>query len=247
MSGTDHARGCCVLASRCVWHRAPLRDALRHPVQLGQALVLSLALLAALAGCQAAGYVAQVVGGGEKIEARYEPLDRPTLIMVDDSMENPRLPTRELGMLIADRVGGMLVDKQVLSSYIEPTRVARLAADDPDFHKRSIVDIGKQLGAEQVIYIGMDAFYLTEDGHMYQPFAQAHVKVIDTAGDGARLFPADADGLAVAVQQSYRSMEGATATTHRIISERLAEEFAEKIAKLFFEHKAPEPGQRLPG
>lgn len=208
--------------------------------------VLMTGMTLLVSGCQTAGFFANVIGGGEKIDALYEPADRPLVVMVDDSAQNPKLPSRDLALRIADRVSRDFEQQEIVQQVVDCTLVADLAAREADFAKWPIDRIGKQVGAEQVLYIVVDAFRLTEDDAIFRPFVQVRVKIID-ATTGERLFPGDDSGVTVVAQLNYSAMDGANATTHRILSERLAEQLADEISKLFYRHKAPEPGDRLPG
>jgi len=209
----------------------------------GAGLIMAVAFGSLLIGCDEAGIIAHTFRSN-KVDAVYRIENRSTAVLVDDPSVPPRLPTPDLSTLIAARLGEALAEADAVSNVISAVR--DLAAREENFHRWPIDRIGDAVGAEQVIYVHVDAFELTEDGVMYRPRASARVKVVDAAS-GERLFPArgQGDSLAVTTKMPYQSMEGATATTNRIIGSRLAEQLARQIARLFYKHKAPEPGDRV--
>ncbi len=217
-------------------------------------VALALSLMAmALGGCQSAGFVAQVFGKNQ-VPAVYALEDRPTLVLVEDAGEAD-LTTPDLAGLIAGRIGQQLESANVVSKVIPFNDFTRLKADTPAFStdpkKWNIARIGRELGAEQVVYVAIQRWRLSEEGVIYRPYAEARVKVIDAAAD-TRRFPPAADqygssGHPVITQESYGSMDGASQTTHMIVARRLADAVAREVAWLFYEHKLPEPGDKLPG
>ncbi len=209
-------------------------------------MTVLLACAIMLSGCAVAGVITDVVAGGKTIHAVYEPPDRPTLVLVDDP--GKRLTHPDLANLIAGRVGDGLKEHQVVEQVVPTTMVASLREREADFDTWPIDQVGRHAGAQQVIYVLVQEFVLSESPGVYRPQARAFVKVIDV-DTGARLYPPPRaeQGHPVATQQSYRDMSGATATTQTLIARNLAETLGRNIAKLFYDHRAPEPGDKLPG
>ncbi len=202
-----------------------------------------------LTGCEAVGFVAQVITGPEKIPAVYELADRPTVVLVDDPSN--LLPDPTLATLLAGRAGESLVENEVVTQVIPPVMVERLRAAHDDFDKWGIDDVGKQTGAEQVIYVLVQECGSTEDDLIFRPTIIVRVKVIDSA-TGDRLFPSQTsaigkDGHPLKHTNAYRDMQGASAATRAILMRQLTEGAADALAKLFYTHKAPELGSGLPG
>ncbi len=199
-------------------------------------------------GCETVGYVADVIAGEQNIPAAYEPQERATLVLVEDPLG--KLPTPDLAPRIAGRVSDHLTDQQVVSQIIPTTVLNRFITQTPDYHTHPenwpIDKIGRQVGAEQVIYIVVQSFQLSEDNAIYRPVAEVRVKVVDVAS-GKRLFPTHTTaGYPVVTRQFYRSMEGSSGTTDNIVSRQLADQLAAEVAKLFYEHTPPQPGEGLP-
>jgi hypothetical protein len=204
-----------------------------------------LAMLGALAGCEVVGYPIQVIAGPAKIPAVYELADRPTVILVDDPVG--KLPERALANLLADRIGNRLLKARALEQVIPPTLVQQLRQDEPDFGNWAIDRVGRTVGAEQVVYVLIQDFQLTEEQLVMRPTIAMRIKVVDVSS-GRRLFPVnDQMGYAIGHELVYEAMSDAPATAKQLLARRLIEEAGQRVAKLFYDHKAPEPGEGLPG
>lgn len=212
---------------------------------------LSLAVVAMVgAGCQPVGFLAYAIGAEGKVKAAYKLEARKTLVLVDDPSEPAKLPSPQLQNLIAGRVGDRLVAEGVLdrADLIPANRVSQLAAEEADFGQWPIDRVGRAVGAKQVVYVLITGFGVSDNGAIYQPTAEARVKVIDAA-TGDRLFP-DAQagsGHPVRTQRSYESMDNATPTTDLIVARRLAETLARDVARLFHKYREERVGDRLAG
>ena len=210
---------------------------------------LTLIVVASMSGCEIPGYVANVIVGPKKIPAVYEPVNRPIVVFVDDPAD--RLPSRELGNLLAGRIGEDLVAQGVIEQVIPPIMVERLKAANTDFAKWPVDKVGQQVGAQQVLYVLVQDCQITEDNLIYRPTIAVRVKMIDVE-TGARMFPAAAstlaaDGQPVVHSTVYRDMAGATASTKAVLMRDLMESAAVTISKLFYKHPAPDAGDNLPG
>jgi len=198
----------------------------------------------ALAGCDTVGYVATAIGGGGDIPALYALKDRPTLVFVDDPAH--KLSTTTLAGLIAGRVGQELEDEKVVTRVIDPTVVDQMRAEHSEFATWPIDKIGKQAGAEQVIYISVQEWKMvTEGGAMYEPTCEVRVKVVDVPS-GTRLFPDPSTelGYPMATQRRHTDMLKTDAATGLVLARDLAEHAAGDIAKMFYAHEGPEPGAK---
>ena len=206
-------------------------------------------LLTATTGCETIGYVANAVAGEQDIPAAFELPATSTLVIVEDPQG--KLTSPDLATRIASRVSDELAEREIGGQVIPTGMLNRFISETPDYHDTPenwpIDKIGRQVGADQVIYVVIQSFRLTEDNAIYRPVAEVRVKVVDVAS-GKRLFPTNtSEGYPVITSQFYRSMEGGTGTTHNIISRQLSEELAQDIAKLFYSHAPYKAGDRLPG
>lgn len=199
-----------------------------------------------LGGCAIAGWTADVIASGTPIKPVYDLADRPTVVMVDDPTN--KLTTYDLSNLIAGRVGDALVREKVIerANMVAANRISQIAADNSAFRTWPIDKVGKEAGAEQVIYVVIQQFDLADDSGTYRPVAEARVKVIDVPS-GQRLYPNAREGHPVGVQQFFQAMDGSNRSTEAILGRRLAEELAVEIGYLFHEHLPPQQGSKLPG
>lgn len=207
--------------------------------------LLLLAAALASSGCEAVGVVADVIAGPKRVDAVYELPKAKTVVLVDDLRD--QLTTNDLPNRIAGRIGDDLMREQAVSQVIGPQVVSDLAANNPDFDGWALDKVGRRVGADQVIYVVIQSFTLTKNNEVYEPAAAVTVKVLDVASS-RRLFPLnDANGRAVVAEERPVPRHGASRATDTVIARKLADNLAQKIGELFYDHRLPEVGGRLPG
>jgi hypothetical protein len=150
-------------------------------------LVLTLALSLPSGGCNILAGAYYVVHGPEKVRREFElPRERTTVVFVDDL--NSRLPRRALRLAIADQIQKELLSKRLVADVVDSrSAMAAAMAEKPDAPLR-VVDVGRSVEADVVIYVAVDGFTLSEDGLSFAPAAQLRVMVTDAKAD-ARLWP----------------------------------------------------------
>ena len=200
--------------------------------------VLAAAVLAALQGCEVAGFVLASMPP-PKVEAVYELVDQPTVILIDDPAQ--LMPSIQVMGLTAYRAGADLKEQEVIAEVVPSTATVELRLDEPEFVNWPIDKIGKRLGAKQVVYVLVEAFQLKDQDQMYRPAAAMRVKVVD-AETGQRLFPADrAEGHQVISRLFFKGHESTgTAGSETVLTRKLADRMGEDVAKVFYKH-APRP------
>lgn len=202
----------------------------------------ALALLCALAsqGCNYGIAALYLVEGPPKIQAAYDELnpERKTIVFIDDRGNSA--PRRALRRAIGQAAEEALLAEGVLKpEMVIPSSGALFAtAQEKRSDARSIVEIGRSLGAEVVIYVNIHQFTLSRDGASLQPAASGFVKVIDAAAD-QRIWPdGSAAGHPVSYTESDASAEVPKTSGERTAAEdRLAKFFGREIARVFFDHK----------
>jgi hypothetical protein len=207
------------------------------------AALLTLAGLC-VGGCNIAGPVANVIQGPPKMDAQYILADVPTVVFIDDprNVVNPVT----LRKVIAETASQQLMMNEVLTTTISPQdAIAITQRSDRSGDKMSVEDIGRSVGAQQVIYVQMQTFAHTPDGFTPRPVASAQVKVIDVAA-GQRVFPEEGEGWPVnasgaAVSPSVFSTRSSSVK----VFEALAHVLGAEIAKVFYRHEYQELGTRL--
>ena len=191
--------------------------------------VCLLALCAA--GCNIMGAVADKVSGGEKREAMYLLANAPTVVIA----ENWQNPTATA--LDAEQVARSVTENlrsHNTTTVIDPTAVMDLRSQRADFHKLSIAQIGKAVGAYQIIYINMTDTALMEaqGSDALHGKSTARVKVIDVA-TGEVLFPSDAaEGYPIAIRTPMVRAHGED--EEAALRQQLLEATANRISQLFY-------------
>ncbi|HLP83462.1 MAG TPA: hypothetical protein VK157_03865 [Phycisphaerales bacterium] len=196
--------------------------------------VLALGLLC-MAGCNIVAPAYVLIHGPEKTPAVYK-LDekKPTVILVDDRASV--LPRRSLRTTIAGRASQELLNEKAVETVIDAKAIQALLMRDPADRPSPIAALGRQVQAQQVIYVTMDKFALSPDGATYQPFADARVKVIDV--EGGRTWPEQPEGYALRVvlpiqRDDLPNGAGVIAKAQEALADRVGVE----LSRLFFKYE----------
>ena len=216
-------------------HRAETH---RRVLRVG-ALGLPLALLALLpAGCNYIAPAMILLTPPPSVEAQYK-LDktRVAVIFIDDPQN--RIPRRSLRQLAGQIAEQDLITRGVMpASMMIPSQTAMQATSrETDGNRLSIVDIGRSLGADVVIYVQVDAFGLSRDGVTLQPYVVARLRVID-AKNNTRLFPETGSTHPVVYESRQQAGDIPRTTSERSAAEqRLAERLGIGIARTFYKYE----------
>ncbi len=210
---------------------------MNRPLQVLILPVLMFSLMA-LAACNVVGPAALLIEGPPKIDAVYE-LDpkRPTVVFVDD--RNNVLKRVALRQAIAQAAQQELLDQGTLKQVIDCKAAYQVTARDKSNNVLSIVEVGKAVQAEIVIYVTVDSFGLSPDGSSYAPAASMRVKVLDVTKDEPRLWPKEREGHAF--MASYRQMASKMPETLSEVAQAedlLAKQCGRAIQQLFDSHEA---------
>ena len=218
-------------------------------------MVFWAAIAAALSapGCEGISGIATFLMGSPKVEAVYVLSNRSTLVLVDDP--EIRLGDPALAGVVASNVAYALVEHEVLQSQIvsqeDLVQVANRLGQD--FLTTPIDEIGRMLGAEQVIYVSIEQTQLQVEPGLYRPAAIVDVKVID-ATVGKRIFPEPvprtssfsvAPGHRLVVRPTHRRIGVVERGVKAALANKLAVQIGLDVARMFFDWKKPEPGSRL--
>jgi hypothetical protein len=193
--------------------------------------LLMLTLLSSTSGCQILGLVADKVAE-PTVEAQYSPGKTTQLLVI---AENYRAPTDSASD--ADRIAQLVSEelaREKVALIISQEKFALVRDLKPTtYAKMSVVDLGKAVGAQQVLYIDMGGVGVgTASGSdVLKGIGSVNVKVIDVA-TGAINFPKDvADGVPVSfATQLHRATPRATPDAIRV---QVLVGLSGKIARLF--------------
>ncbi len=203
-------------------------------------------LLVVIPGCQQLGWLA----GGvvpEYIQPVYLIQPRTTLVLADDPQNGLGDPA--LTSVLAQQVEKQLLTAKAVPTVIEQEQVTRLIRlHGQRFGQMPVDQVGRELGAQQVIHVTVVGSTLGEEPGLIRPAATAMVKVIDVQ-ERRRLFPpsepsdamvqreGETAGYPVNVRLRYRTMGREAHSMLPMIRQALAIDLGNKAGQLFFKRK----------
>lgn len=208
-------------------------------------LSLLLVMLCVVTGCEAIGMMASALVPPTK-PAVYQIADRPTLVIVDDP--NNQLKDPQLALVVAANCTETFRTEKVIAQVIDTDKLAALAIELGDrYPKTSPYDIGKRLGAKQVILVHVFAASMSPEPSMIRPIAEVGVKLFDVDSK-ERVFPPSSnatgtpdrpktEGFHVTkVSLRVKITDANPGRVELLARQKLAEEIGTTVALLFFEH-----------
>jgi hypothetical protein len=209
-------------------------------VRVPSAIAAALAAAALLAGgCNMAVPALYVIQGPQKRPAQFTlPEDRKLVVFVDDR-ENV-VSRLQLRAQLADDVGSRIQQEELVREVVSGRElIAYVRRVETASRRVPIDELGKVVGADLVLYVEMDAFTLSADGASATPVASAYVKVVDLK-EKRRIFPPDGDdprGFPVSSELKNMDVEMyRTSAARRKAEDLLERQFAEEVARIFYEH-----------
>lgn len=190
-------------------------------------------------GCQSLAGFWVGMQGGEEIKAEYELSDGPLLILFDD--RSGRIDRPQALRQAHKKVSDLFAEQEVNTRVIPFTEWQRFQQSADKYDRLTIREIGERMGAEQVIYVGVEKFATQsqEGAPIYQGVFEARVKVISTDRTrDVRIWPRDGAGYRVVVSTDPTPMDGDTSEGD--VADELGTKMGEKVAKLFFDHREHE-------
>lgn len=199
---------------------------------------------AIVAGCNYVGAAAYIIEGPPKNPARYTlPSDRKLVVFVDDRRNTA--PRRTLRQVIGETAESVIIENtKITADLVLPASSAmRVSTTDRSGAMMSVVDIGRLVGAQVVVYVSLDVFSLTADGASFSPICRARISVIDVDAN-ARLWPPGPPYPLTVNPPTAAS--GPQGSTERMQAEdALAKTTGVLIGRLFFEHERDALSGRL--
>jgi hypothetical protein len=213
-------------------------------------VVLRCALIAlpfafALPGCEVPGVLLHIAMGEPAIPAQYELPKKGTTLVLVENYRNPDEMQLD-GDQIAHQVSVELKNDGKLD-MVDPEKLVPMREDDAGkFRGMNIQQVGKALGAKQVIYVDLLESAVTKDpsAGAVHGVAKARVQVIDTE-TGNTLWPSDAThGKELSQSAEFDPVD----TTHAMaIHTEMLANLSSKIAKLFYDWKPDTQDQENAG
>lgn len=215
-----------------------MRRLLRTP----SILACLLACVASTTGCDAVGVIASAVTPPPEVKAQYEPAKVLTLVLIDPA---PGVADPAAVSLDADRLARMLgkdlVDRKVVPSVVDNDKLAVLRETKAgDFRKLSVADVARKLGAEQVVFVELDAIGIgvAQGSDAMKGVAGARVRLVD-ARTAQVVYPTvEAGGQPVGFETDIRRISDKS-TAASVRAETLAG-LSDRVARLFYTWRADE-------
>ena len=208
------------------------------------AIVLFFSAVMLLTSCNIASVVGYIATPDPQQDALFELPDVKTVVFVDDR-KNIMHPTR-LRHVVAERITNDLLTKEIVSSMISPKDIFRVSASSDRYDEPMGMDkLGQSVGASVLIYVEIQSFSLTNDGQTANPMATCDVRVIDV-NKQPRLFPTNGESYRVRAIVKNISPHRLKATGEvRKLTEELAQNLGDSVAKLFYGHVTGRLGENL--
>ena len=190
-------------------------------------------------GCNLIGAAAYKLSQEQEIPARFTlNKDVPTVVLVEN-YRTPDLAAND-AELLARCLQSKLEEKKVVT-LVKTEKILDLRNRKPtEFAKMTVPQIAQAVGAQQVIYVDLQAGGVVSmtGNSMFQGKAYVSVKVID-AKTGANLYPLDAvDGIALSYETS--PTKGREEGSYGAVRSELYDGMAKKIGRQFYPWKQSE-------
>lgn len=223
--------------------------------------VAGFALAALVAGgCDSAQVVADaVLGRGEQVKRLYTLERKKTLVLVDTIDDGGRaniLAAPALRNTIASDIAFYIQKEEALEEgqFVPLRDLLKLANELGEGYAVTPIDqIGRRLGAGQVIHVVVESATLQIVGSLYRPIAEGQVKVIDVEA-GRRVFPqsiglsmqdAAVPGHRFRVEVDPSSVEASSRTSVDLQARLLAEKTGLEVSQVFYDWRKPEFGSKF--
>jgi hypothetical protein len=209
---------------------------------MGRAGLLLVAVgLTVCSGCGPLRALAYYLSPERQQDAQFELTRNALAIVVDGAPGADDHPL--FRQALHDQLADLLGEHKVNDRVVPYVRQLELQQQHADYRRWSIQRIGRELGAEQVVYLRIETFSLrdTPDYPVLTPRAKVRVKVIDAnspVGD-ARLWPEDSAGFPI--ECSRQAGEATDVAQTDLAATKLGKDTAQFVGRLFFKHVVDEP------
>lgn len=194
--------------------------------------------VAFVAGCNYLGAAVLAIEGPPKIEKITDlPTGRPLVVFVDDPQN--KLPRRSVREAVARAAEEDIIREELTdgAKVISSAAAMRIAATERYGEPMSIVEIGRRVGAEIILYVRVDSWTLAREVGVVSPVAVARIKILDTK-ENKRLWPDEAVGYVMQAMFPVQSQEAPSTLDERTALEnQFAQYFGREISRLFYKHE----------
>lgn len=205
-------------------------------------VVLALTSAAALSGCgPMIGWIVNAFAPPKKVAPIYEPpANKTILVFVDDIIHE--LVYEPVKAELTAQLNKQFVERKVAARTIKYDRLLDLVAATPKFNRLSVSEVGQRLGADIVLYVQVDRFSLKDDNAspLWHGQFQTTVRMVEV-GKG-KLWPKDHPAGYPVEPIEVPTTDNSSAGYGSKLARTMAGEMANRIARLFYEHKAQREG-----
>lgn len=201
----------------------------------------------ALSGCNVATPVFFLIHGPPKVDKITTLSDRPTVIFIDDRRNT--MPRRSLRNDAAKTAEQIILTQKLLSpqNMISSQAAFRSVSNESSQAPVSVVDVGRRVGAEVVIYVEMYGWTLSREGGELSPGAIASVKILDTVTN-TRLWPAEPEGWSLRANLPTKTDAYDMSRAERSkVEQQLAVHLGRELAGLFYTRERSQLQDQRPG
>jgi hypothetical protein len=197
-------------------------------------LACALLLFLTVGGCALPGALAYKIFGPSEIPARYSVPKTPLLVLVENAHSG------SIAMPEADALSQVIFDdlqEHHVAPLIDPIKVHELRDHNPTgFAKLSIAEIGRELGAQQVLYIRVHQLDIESppaSGAVRLKIG-ANIRIVETAS-ARTTWPESGDTEAYDVETPWQRIEPGTSRSG--LNQEVLRESGEEIARWFYAYK----------
>ena len=192
-------------------------------------------------GCNVGGALAYKFFGPTRDPAEYTPPKDQPLVVIVENFRNPadlQQPADELAMMISGKLAGAKVAPIIPTDRLVALRTEQGAA----FEKLKIPEIGRALGAKQIVYVNLRqcTFQGVIGADDVKCNVEAVVKVVDVE-TGVTKYPDAGDGKVFKNNTDFNRSEGRK--TEESIRMAVLDDLSDGITQLFYAHQ---PESELP-
>ncbi|MCK4603039.1 MAG: hypothetical protein KAU28_11270 [Phycisphaerae bacterium] len=207
--------------------------------RLRSSLLLLAMPLACLTGCAAIGWTVAAFAPPQKVEALYKPPKAKKILVFVDDITNP-ISYEPVKRKLTEKLNEQLLEHEVAAKTIDYEKLLDLISVAPSFNELGVVQVGRKLGADIVLYVNIEEFALKEDpeGPLWRGTLRASVRMVDVQAKSPQLWPTDRDNYPVGEVQTPAT-DDSSPTYGVEVARMLAEQMADKVAKLFYDHRVP--------
>jgi hypothetical protein len=155
-----------------------------------------LVLVCSAAGCNVLGPAAYYLGPPRIQKAEFKLTEGRLAVVIESTHPDQDNPV--FNQALFDKLSEILRERKVKSEFVPHRQVLKLRQTHRDFAKWSLQHVGRELRAQQVLYLRIDTLQLREtpDHPVISPEVTLRSKVIDVCAPHAhaRLWPEEAEG-----------------------------------------------------